>query len=91
MCKCLGLKLQINLPQQAVPFVNAQMKPKVSSPAPSKIYGRPGSLSTDPIKHCPDLGMKSSNQSQDRVSTGSPTDLNNIWLDLIAIAAFKID
>lgn len=44
-------------------FLNAQTKPKVSSPAPSKIYGRPGSLSTDPIKS--DLGLKNVNQSQD--------------------------
>lgn len=36
--------------QQAIALINAQTKPKVSSPAPSKIYGRPGSLSTDQSK-----------------------------------------
>lgn len=52
-------------------FLNAQIKPKVSSPAPSKIYGQPGSLSTDPIKS--DLGLKSINQNkQDPMLTEPP-------------------
>lgn len=50
-------------------FLNAQTKPKVSSPAPSKIYGMI-SLSTDPIKS--DLGLKNANQSQDRILTEPP-------------------
>lgn len=56
--------------QQMPPFLNAQIKPKVSSPAPPKIYGRPGTLSTDPIKS--ELGMKAVNQSQDRILTEPP-------------------
>lgn len=56
--------------QQPLPFVNVHTKPKVSSPAPSKIYGRPGSLSTDPIKT--DLGLKGVNQIDRSVTEPPP-------------------
>lgn len=51
--------------------MNAQSKPKVSSPAPSKIYGRPGRLSMDQNKLCCDMGTL--NQSQDRLLAGNCT------------------
>lgn len=62
--------MQLQLTQPTPSFLNAQIKPKVSSPAPSKIYGRPGSLSTDPIKS--EIGMKAANQSQNRILTEPP-------------------
>lgn len=48
--------------------MNAQTKPKVSSPAPPKIYGRPGTLSTDPIKS----DLKNVNELQNRTLNEPP-------------------
>lgn len=41
---------KMSLQQQSLLFPSLQSKPKVSSPAPSKIYGRPSSISTDQLK-----------------------------------------
>lgn len=44
--------LNEDYPKSSLPtaIVNSQNKPKVSSPAPSKIYGRPTSVATDQLK-----------------------------------------
>lgn len=55
----------------ALSFINAQSKPKVSSPAPSKIYGRPGRLSTDQIKIRSELSLcRAGNQPPDQPFNG---------------------
>lgn len=61
--------VQVKLQPNAAQEVNAQSKPKVSSPAPSKIYGRPGSLSMDQNKLCCDMGTL--HPSQDRLLAGN--------------------
>lgn len=58
---------QPHQPQQPNLFVSLQSKPKVSSPAPSKIYGRPGSLSTAQTKIGAEIGI---NSAQDRTFSG---------------------
>ncbi|XP_031620510.1 lysine-specific demethylase 3A isoform X2 [Contarinia nasturtii] len=56
----------LQVTQSQTPFFSSisQAKPKVSSPAPTKIYGRPERLSTDQIKAKPDSGMRILNSFQ---------------------------
>lgn len=56
--------------QQQNLFANLQSKPKVSSPAPSKIYGRPGSMSTAQTKISTEIGITNINSAQDRKFSG---------------------
>lgn len=68
LCRNKIVQMSLQFQQQLLkPFSNVPSKQKVSSPAPGRIYGQPGSLTSN--QHCSNMNLKSLNKSQIEVAT----------------------